>query len=198
MGIDDRDYMRERGQGKDWSMGTRRVSRASKIMGNRFVKAVVGVFIASSVFAILNQLPNIKHRFQKSSTTTEFPRTGEVRWFIAPPSEPNSVAPLSITGSHDAGKNVIVRLDTWDTRAPVAMIPIRGGETANLQIPLGRYRLMYSANAEWRGEVKIFGDVQEAVNPLEFYRSENQVTGYAVDLNSRLDGNMKTKPAGLF
>lgn len=179
-------------------MGTRRVNRSSNAIRQWLIKTAVWVAIGTGLFAITSQLPNIKQRFGKASVATEFPRTGEVRWFIAPSNEPNGVAPLSITGSHDAGKNVIVRLDNWDTRAPVAMIPIRGGETASLQVPLGRYRLMYSANAAWHGEAKIFGDVQEAVDPLEFYRTGTQVMGHTVDLNSRLNGNMKTKPAGFF
>lgn len=199
MGIDDRDYMRERGRAKDWSMGTRRAGRSSNAPSQWLAKILVWLVIALVLFTVFKQFDTrLSHRSELASVATEFPPTGEVRWFIAPSNEPGGVAPLSITGSHDAGTNVIVRLDNWDTRAPVAMIPIRGGETAHIQIPLGRYRLMYSANAAWHGEAKIFGDVQEAVEPLEFYRTGAQVMGHTVELNSRLNGNMKTKPVGLF
>ena len=105
---------------------------------------------------------------------SEFPQTGDVRWFIATRNEPGGLAALTIVGSRDIGKNIIVRLDTWDSHTPVAMIPIRGGETANLQVPLGRYRFTYSVNPAWHEGAKIFGDAQEALDPLVFYLNETQ------------------------
>ena len=56
-------------------------------------------------------------------------------------------APLTITGLAEAGRHVVVRLDTWEAHAPVVMIPIRSGETATLQVPLRRYRITYAPNA---------------------------------------------------
>ena len=65
--------------------------------------------------------------------------TGAVRGFIpAPANGVNDAAPLTITGLAEAGRHVVVKLDTWEAHAPIAMIPLRSGETATLQVPLGR------------------------------------------------------------
>lgn len=199
MGIDDRDYMRERDKSKDWSMGTRRVSQSSNGERQWFSKVVVWLVTFLILFTVFKKLDNRgNHKPERASVAADFPITGEVRWFIATSDEPGRSGPLTITGFRDARSNVIVRLDNWDTRTLVAMIPIRGGETASIQVPLGRYRLMYSANPAWHGETQLFGDVQETVEPLEFYRTGAQVIGHTVDLNNRPDGNLKTKPAGFF
>ncbi len=84
---------------------------------------------------------------------------------------------LTITGFAEAGRHVVVRLDTWEAHAPVAMIPIRSGETATLLVPLGRYRITYAPNAAWQGEFKLLGEAREGIEPLEFYRTGNQCWG---------------------
>lgn len=125
-----------------------------------------------------------------------FPLTGDVRWFVGRPvAGTNDAAQLTVTGLTDIGRNVVVRLDTWDAHAPIAMIPIRGGETATLQVPLGRYRITYAPNATWQGEFKLMGEAQEGIEPLDFYRSGNQVMGHRIDLNGRMNGNLKTRQA---
>lgn len=203
MGLDDRDYMRERERARqrarDWSINARRGGRPSDSFGQWIAKVFIWLVIALVLFSVFKQFETRRtQRPELTRTWADFPLTGHVRWFIAPSSDPGSLAPLSITGARDVRTNVIVRLDNWDTRAPVAIIPIRGGETANIQIPLGRYRLVYSADTEWNGDAKMLGNVQEAIEPLEFYRTGTQVIGQNVDLNGRLNGNMKTKPAGFF
>ena len=78
------------------------------------------------------------------------------------------------------------------------MIPIRSGETATLQVPLGRYRITCAPNAAWQGEFKLLSDAQEGTEPLEFYRTGNQRMGHRIDLNGRLNGNLKTRRASFF
>jgi hypothetical protein len=78
------------------------------------------------------------------------------------------------------------------------MISICSGETATLQVPLGRYRITYAPNASWQGEFNLQGEAQEGIEPLEFYRTGNQRTGHRIDLNWHLNGNLKIRRASFF
>jgi hypothetical protein len=216
MSLDDRDYMRNR----RFSMSERekqrqidsqkarftRYTNATKVLGAPRVnwrKVIFWSVCFLVVIGVMKKLPEITsaittHGFWFSQQDTPFPRTGEVRWFIPVSKTQSNTAHLAITGLRKIGQNSTVKLDDWATHAPIAMIPIRGGETATLNVPLGRYRVMFSSNASWQGEIKMGGGVQEAVDPLEFYQTGNQVVGRTIDLNGRLNGNMKTKPASFF
>ena len=81
---------------------------------------------------------------------------------------------------------------------PIAMIPICGDETATLQVPLVRYRISYAPNASWQGEFKLRGEAQEGLEPLEFYQAGNQLMGRRIDLNGRINGNLKTRRSSFF
>ena len=48
------------------------------------------------------------------------------------------------------------------------------------------------------GEFKLLGEAQEGIEPLEFYRTGNQRMGHHIDLNGRLNGNLKTRRASFF
>jgi len=125
----------------------------------------------------------------------QFPATGAVRWSI-PTAPIGSVAPLVITGS--IGRNIVVKLDTWDTHIPIVMIPIRSGESVTLQVPLGRYLVTYAQNAIWQGEFKLTGEKKEVVAPLIFYQNGNQFVGNNIDLNERVNGNLEIRDANYF
>ena len=221
MSIDDRDNMRDRHGASDMEARRFRTSEQQKArqgeeLKNRFARysrASRGLaapkarrsrfFLIALVLVIGAMLwmrwPDIPARFLTRHANTPFPATGAVRWFT--PVAANGVgdvAPLTITGLAEAGQHVVVKLDTWEAHAPIVMIPIRSGETATLQVPLGRYRITYAPNAAWQGEFKLLGQAQEGVEPLEFYRTGNQRMGHRIDLNGRLNGNLKTRRASFF
>lgn len=149
--------------------------------------------------ALLTRLPQLSSRLLSGHETVRFPATGAVRWFIpAAVNRTGDVAPLTITGLVGVGQNLVVRLDSWEARTPIAMIPVRGGEIAALQVPVGRYRISYAPDATWQGEFKLLGETQEGVEPLVFYRTENQVMGHRIDLNGRINGNLKTRRTSYF
>ena len=218
MSIDDRDYMRDRNEASDMEARRFRTSEQQKArqaeeLKNRFArynrssrglaapKARRSRFFLIALVLVIGAMlwarwPDIPARLLTRHTNTPFPATGAVRWFIpAPANGVNDTAPLTITGFAETGRHVVVRLDTWEAHAPIAMIPIRSGETATLQVPLGRYRITYAPNAAWQGEFKLLGEVQEGVEPLEFCRTGNQRMGHRIDLNGRLNGNLKTRRA---
>ena len=61
-------------------------------------------------------------------------------------------------------------------------------------------RITYAPNAAWQGEFKLMGEAQEGIEPLEFYRTGNgnQRMRHHIDLNGRLNGNLKTRRASFF
>lgn len=221
MSIDDRDYMRNRNRDADIEARRFRTSEQQKIRqaeqlkqrfqkysgsSNRVAVPKAGwkcffliLLVLTMGAMLLKRMPNISAYFQSRQAKAPFPMTGAVRWFIpAPVNGVGDVAPLTITGFADAGHHVVVKLDTWAAHAPVAMIPIRGGETVTLQVPLGRYRISYAPDASWQGEFKLQGEAQEGIEPLEFYRTGNQLMGHRIELNGRINGNLKIRRASFF
>lgn len=177
-----------------------RQAQALKIAGPLRWKHLFLIALAISVGTVLlTRLPQLSTLFLSKYETVQFPPTGTVRWYIpAPVNRTNDVAPLSIKGLVGVGQDLVVRLDSWEARTPVAMIPVRGGETATLQVPFGRYRISFAPNATWQGEFMLRGETQEGVEPLEFYRSGNQIMGQRIDLNGRVNGNLKTRRTSYF
>ncbi|MES2877663.1 MAG: hypothetical protein V4713_04510 [Pseudomonadota bacterium] len=221
MSIDDRDYMRNRSRVSDmearsFRMSEQQKTRQAELLKQRFAKysgspnrvAVpktgwTRFFLMLLVLAIgvmlLKRVPQISAYFHSRQAKAPFPVTGAVRWFIpAPANGVNDAAALTITGFSEAGRHAVVKLDTWEGHAPVVMIPIRSGETATLQVPLGRYRITYAPNASWQGDLKLLGEAQEGIEPMEFYRMGNQRMGHRIDLNGRLNGNLKIRRASFF
>jgi hypothetical protein len=44
----------------------------------------------------------------------------------------------------------------------------------------------------------LLGEAQDGIEPLAFYRSGNQRMGRRIDLNGRLNGNLKIRRASFF
>ena len=185
MGLYDRDYLRER--------RTTRF-RIRKKLNFRSDWAKVAIVVAA-----LGMIFTLARYSLDQRNLVPFPPTGEVQWYS--PEEQPHTASLTIFAPAESNRNYVVRLDDWVSKAPIAMIPIRGGDTATVKVPLGRYRIIMASGTTWQGSVKMFGfagEIKEAVDPLEFYRTDNQTVGHHIDLRNRLDGNMPTRPAGIF
>ena len=126
---------------------------------------------------------------------TPFPSTGDVLWYSENQRPP--FATLTLYAPPKSGKNFAVQLDDWNTGAPIALIPVRAGESSVTLMPLSRYRVTIATGNNWLGFAKLFGrsgQVREAVYPLEFYRRTNETMGHRITLES-LHGNMEMKPA---
>jgi hypothetical protein len=209
MSIDDRDYTRDKASFRFRTLEQQKRKQAKELKirfanysgspggiirpfrGKRFLFLLLLLALGG---AILARVPQVSGFFQLGQSSPQFPANGEARWFI-PVSANGSgaLAPLTITGVTGIGRNIVVKLDIWDTHAPVVLIPIRGGESVTLQVPLGRYRITYAQNASWQSDLAFIGAVQEGVEPLDFYRSGNQIMGHRIDLNSQINGNLKTR-----
>ncbi len=191
MGLDDRDYMRRPAQNG-------RVARNAKT-AFPWKQFVIAAIVVPACAAILHRLPEIQGHWAARYSNEPFPHTGAIRWYV-PTSQlgVNATAPLTITGLTNANHHMAVELSNWETHAPIAIIAVRAGETANLQVPLGRYRLRYASSASWQGSAQLQGNIQEALEPMDFYRENQQIMGRHIDLNGRIDGNLKTRPTGFF
>lgn len=125
-----------------------------------------------------------------------FPASGDVHWYVND-SQPR-VANLTLRARpSSSSKYFAVRLDDWASGAPVAMIPVRQGESSVTLLPLGRYRMTIAKGSVWMGPDKQFGMTGErkvVTHPLEFYRRGSQVFGHAIDLEVPFVGNLDTAP----
>jgi len=185
MGVADRDYMYER-RGP-FPSGRSRPGHSSSTASRLFFWLVI--------FALLFLAFRWLGEWQWERP---FPATAETHWFFRVEDVPK--AELTITAP--ARKvHYVVRLDDWISRAPLALIYVRAGETSRTQVPLGRYRVTIDKGTRWLGPERMFGrgsDVREAVNPIHLYRTENQTMGQHIRLDASMNGNMPTRPVGLF
>ncbi|MDP4302958.1 hypothetical protein [Leptothrix discophora] len=124
-----------------------------------------------------------------------FPEPGTVHWYVAETQGPK--APLTLRAPLSGPADFAVRFDHWESRAPVALVPIRSGMSAHLEMPLGRYRMTISKGLLWQGPGKLFHittDAREAVDPVEFTRVGDTFSGHTIQLET-LAGNMDTRRA---
>lgn len=184
MGLYDRDYMRQR--------RAPAAKRATWRVTSQWTRIVIVVAVLGAIFIFSDYLLERRHAMP-------FPPTGAVQWYGQ--TSGRDTAPLAVAAPPGRNRNYVVRLDDWASNSPVALIPVRGGETASLQVPLGRYRVTMANGTTWQGSARMFGgagEVRIAIAPLEFFRTNNETTGHTIDLTGRLDGNMETRPASFF
>lgn len=194
VGIQDRDYMRERarqarasertqwsagGSGRGWSLGGSGTLSRVLVFG----MAIVLVFLAVKYLdAYRNRVP--------------FPATGDVHWYVN--DERPRVARLTLRARESSpDRYFAVMLEDWATRSPVAMIPVRAGESSVTLLPLGRYRMTTAKGSVWMGPDRRFGisgDSKVVVHPVEFYQRGDQVFGHEIDLAVPFAGNLQTAP----
>ena len=192
MGIQDRDYMRRDGP-EQRSGGERGRSTASRQRGSAtdrrwLTQLMYWIFGALVLFVAAKY-------FIERRGSVPFPETGDVQWY-SPQTQPR-IARLTLRAPTGAAKSFVVRLSDWATGAPLAMIPVRAGETAVTLMPLGRYRMTISKGNLWMGSARMFGvlgESHEIVDPVEFYQRANQIFGVEIELERPFAGNMATQP----
>lgn len=212
MGLYDRDYMRNRH--RESSSARRPMSRMTPRHNWSMWKIALITIGALVLLAVLSKrhrgyapalpaltaVPAVLAVPTTPAVSAEpFPATGEVRWYVSPPQKDG--ASLNIAAPVEGNRNFVVRLNEWNGDGLVAIIPVRGGETAQVVVPLGRYRITIASGNSWQGPEKLFGltgEVKVAVDPMDFYRTGNQIMGHNIDLRTRVNGNLQTRPQGLF
>ncbi|WP_155976070.1 hypothetical protein [Novispirillum itersonii] len=105
------------------------------------------------------------------------------------------MAPLKIKTPQGSGKYYIKLVDIENNKTAMTFF-INGGDEFRVDVPLGVYRLRYAVGDSWYGYKNLFGPetmYSEADRDMSFYIKNGSVSGYAVELILRKDGNMKTK-----
>jgi hypothetical protein len=194
MGVQDREYMRNRGASAPQAGGAadRRDSTHHRpyAAGPAWLK-----HLAFWVIAALLVFVAFKY-FMEQRGNVPFPRTGDVFWYSVE-TRPR-IALLTLHAPADTTRNFAVRLDDWSTKAPIALIPVRAGETSKTLMPLGRYRMTISKGSGWMGSSHLFGmsgESREVLDPIEFYQRGNRTFGVQIDLEVPFQGNLETRPS---
>jgi hypothetical protein len=192
MGLADRDYMRERHRRQQTATGTIQLP-GSNSLWDILKKSLVIVGAAAALWWLALHYKEARH-------AEAFPPTGAVMWFVETP-EPGASAALTIAAPADRNVNFAVKLSDWGSGRAVAVIPVRAGETAAVQVPLGEYRITMASGINWQGADAMFGrtgETREAVDPMRFYKTDLQTMGHRIDLAARLNGNLRTRAIGTF
>jgi hypothetical protein len=104
------------------------------------------------------------------------------------------LAPLEIR-TQGPERHYFVKVVDRNTGAAVAMMFVRGGQSAETLIPLGTYRIRYATGAVWYGQEFLFGpetSYSEAAEEFSFVDEGDQVSGYTLELFLQPDGNLQT------
>lgn len=106
-----------------------------------------------------------------------------------------AIAPLKIV-TKESGQHYFVKIVDWYSGKTVLTIFIRSGQSVNVNLPIGSYRIKYAAGKVWHGKTYLFGPettYNEADKKLDFEVRGNQVLGYTIELFLQRHGNLKTK-----
>lgn len=123
------------------------------------------------------------------------PPTGVYRMYT----NQEHIAPFSVTVGK--GRNFFVKLENYETHAPIIEMFVRADETFKVDVPLGTYRLKYGSGTQWYGFDTCFGDRSTGASystsdeRLIFKITEDisgsWVEGNSVTLYEVLDGNFR-------
>jgi hypothetical protein len=103
------------------------------------------------------------------------------------------LAPLNIVT--EPGRDYFVKLVDPATGADAVAIYVRGGSTAEFQVPLGSYEIRYASGSTWYGPEELFGpDTQyaKADQTFDFREDPGGYVGYTLTLIMREGGNLST------
>jgi hypothetical protein len=104
------------------------------------------------------------------------------------------LAPLEIITS-GSGDFLVKLVDTRSKRA-ILDLYVRGGQRAEIDVPLGTYELRYASGDAWYGYDRLFGpdtSYSKADTVFEFTDSGYQYSGYTVTLYRVSNGNLRTR-----
>lgn len=104
-----------------------------------------------------------------------------------------AVAPLEIKTS--AGSNYLVKLQNNSTGKNIMDIFVRGGNTVEVNVPLGSYTVKYASGSTWYGYKHYFGPetgYNKADSIFHFRNNGYQISGYTITLYRVAHGNLST------
>jgi hypothetical protein len=188
MGLMDRDYMRQR-KSDSSQLGSRKASAGP--LPDVELMWFVWVLLAGLGLALA--FAGGKALVERNGIP--FPTSGKAFWYVE---AHTTEARFTVTAPAKPQRLYAVRLDDATSGQPVVMVPLRSGETHEVKVPFGRFKVTMASGSTWFGPDRLFGllgEHKKSVNDLHFYRTDDSVMGHHVDLAKRLDGNMPTRAA---
>ena len=161
--------------------------------------AIAITIIASVIFAIINNtgsnslinsITNTPQAASFSQPEIAPPTSGIIGMF----STENAIAPFQIITNSNSG-NYYVKLVDANNGSIVSTIFIRKGETINVKIPLGSYKMKFATGDTWYGENYLFGpntNYYITDNTFNFSINGSTINGFTVNLNGSVAGNLPT------
>ncbi len=105
-----------------------------------------------------------------------------------------AVAPLEIRT--DSGSDYYVKVVNATNDNDTLAIYIHGGETVEVEVPLGSYEIRYASGNDWYGDKGLFGiktSYNKADELFTFSDTGYQISGYTITLYQVANGNLQTK-----
>lgn len=99
-------------------------------------------------------------------------------------------------------QNCMVKLENWDTGAPLMAVFVQAHSEATTKVPAGKYRTKMACGSRWYGTTRLFGPetvVSTGVRPLLFTvltdrNGAETLNGHILNLHQKFDGNFHTNP----
>lgn len=201
MGLDDRDYMRERYRAREAQESRktspfRQPSTIDFVTGERSpMKGLL--FVGFVIAAIAGAL---SYSSREPGPPQPMPENGTV--FLYRPASPGTPqAPFKLVANQqDSSVSYVVKLTDWESGAPALEMFVRGGDAAEAMVPLGAYRVSIAQGTAWYGHHDLFGKrtlVTQGVEPSVFRQDgTNRTTGNTITLTPRMNGNYPIKQTG--
>ncbi len=126
---------------------------------------------------------------EPSLVSVPLPNNGEVQMFT----DQSRVAPLRIETSGDS--YYLVKLVQAYTNNAVMTVFVHGGQSVELQVPLGDYEVKYASGQNWYGYEHLFGEktsYNKADTTFNFQNNGYQISGYTIVLYQVANGNLHT------
>lgn len=141
-----------------------------------------------NLFSSANQSDSAKN--EENSAPIFVPSTGQILYSDGQ----ECIAPFSVVtrGTND----YYVKLKDAFYSEDVISFFVHGGETAEIDVPLGTYSLYYAVGDSWQGIEDLFGESTryfKADDVFDFYESDGYVNGWTVELYTQSNGNLSTE-----
>lgn len=191
------------------------VSKEDKKQRHGVRRAILAVAVCAAIYLCSISIRDAIHRSNQASSTplpstaaaptptpTEAslprPESGHVFYVNPTWSDDSRIAPFSIEtiGTDDY---YIKLVDVGNLGGEIGGIEfyIRGGDTVDIDVPLGIYQLRYASGSSWYGVDHLFGDRTSYYKADDFFDccedDDCMVSGWSVELYLQDNGNLKTE-----
>lgn len=187
MGLQDRDYMKERYRARE-SLNPR---GANGVRQQPLPVAWSTRLLPWAIMVMLATWAAAAYLYVERSTV-EMPPTGIYQ--IYPGGFTSPVAPkLQLTAHTFNHHNFFVKVSDWNTDRPLMTVFVRDGETAVVKMPAGQYRAKFAEGVGWHGDHALFGlttKYTEATVPIRFSIGASGSVGSIIYMGGQIDGNL--------